>query len=160
MKKFGFLFFLLAMVIITLSSSTCRTPPQDEEIIIDTNSNNTGGNTTVYGVPVIATVHIETSAGNGAGGAIVKLAYTLDSAVNEKYIPSLSDSTDGNGRAEFLKLPLDQATKSKTYYANAYFSQGGDELTSMNGGKSNGPVPFTVRSTGAALNISIIVTSK
>ena len=158
MKKFGFLSFMFAVVVITLSSSTCRTPPDEPEVILeDSNNNNTGGGSDI-GLPVRADVHVEGPAGLPAGGATVKLAYTLDSAVNEKYFTQ--KLTNDSGYVIFSDLKVDRTTKTKKYFANAYFSQGGDDLNSMNGGLSNGPVGFTEKQTGTPLSISVIVTSK
>jgi hypothetical protein len=153
MKKSGFLSFIFAMVIFILSLSSChQTSPGDEPEIKDTTANNLN-----VGLPVRATVHIEGPAGAGAGGAMVKIAYTLDSAIHEQYFRQLL--TNDSGYVIINDLIVDRTTKTKKYFANASFNQGGKDLNSMNGGLSNGPVGFTEKQTGTPLNISIVVTS-
>lgn len=158
MKKFSFLFFLVAMVGVTLSSSTCRTPPPEEDIVLDTTTTNNPGpvDKNVAG-PLKIAVRIGTVAGKFAGGATVKLAYTFDSVNQEKYF--ISKDTDSTGYVTFTDLPVDFTTKKKSYYANAWFEEGGEQLNSTNGNGSNGPLGITVNK-NLPTNSQLVVTYK
>lgn len=92
--------------------------------------------------PLRITVRIGTTAGDIAKGAIVKLAYTLDSINSEKYL--VFRKTDSTGIAVFPDLPVDATSSKKSYFANAFYVIGSDTLSSTNGNGSNGPLVFEV----------------
>ncbi|MGZ5244918.1 MAG: hypothetical protein ACXWEY_12345 [Bacteroidia bacterium] len=158
MKKFSFLFFLVAMVGITLSSSTCRTPPVEDDIVL-TPEDSTDPGTTDKNVagPLKVAVRIGKIAGPFAGGAVVKLAYTFDSVNKEQYFKQ--GITDSTGYVIFTDLPVDGVTKKKSYFANAFYSEGGEELSSTNGNGSNGPLEIRLTK-NIASNQALVVTYK
>jgi hypothetical protein len=107
--------------------------------------------------PLRIAVRIGTVAGPFAGGAQVKLAYTFDSVNMEKYFITLV--TNDSGFVTFKDLPVDAVTKTRFYYADAYFIEGGEELNSTNGNGSNGPLAIEVRKNIASYK-QLVVTYK
>lgn len=107
--------------------------------------------------PLTIAVRMNTPAGMFAAGAEVKLAYTFDSVNQEKYF--ISRYTDENGYVVFNDLPVDAVTRKKNYYANAYYTYLREEMSSLNGNGSNGPLSITLRE-GISTSRNIIVTNR
>ncbi|MGZ5242675.1 MAG: hypothetical protein ACXWW0_02260, partial [Bacteroidia bacterium] len=67
--------------------------------------------------------------------------------------------TNDTGYVIFKDLPVDGITKKKSYYANAYFIEGGEELNSTNGNGSNGPLEIRLTK-NLASNQALVITYK
>ncbi len=131
-------FVLLACICTAIYFQSCKKEkPCDDCGVkpIDTTGNTT--DTTNKGDvagPLRLTVRLFTPAGNFAGGAKVKFAYTFDSVNSEKYF--MERQTNDSGYVIINNLPVKSPYKS--YFVNASVTYSGEELSSTNPG-GNGP---------------------